>query len=111
MIAINFVKIFNVLPLLEFFSCPIVSMWTKNFFIKENIHFFDSKRLWVHHDNWEKYLTGKSEAYSEPSISSTMKLFVKMCNKKMPLTIFANTSISGVRLGSKYNFVTFTLIL
>ena len=43
-----------------------------------------------------------AEAYSELSPTSKMELFAKIANGKKPLTIFAQSTISDVRLGSEY---------
>ena len=42
--------------------------------------FFDSKRSWIDHYNWEKYLIDNSEVYSEPSLTSTMDLSAEVFN-------------------------------
>ena len=42
--------------------------------------FFDSKPLWIDHYNWKKYVIDNSETHPEPSLTSTMELFVKIFN-------------------------------
>ena len=43
-----------------------------------------------------------SEAHSEPSQTSKLKLFVKIVHSRKPLTNFAKRSIIDVRLGYKF---------
>ena len=43
-----------------------------------------------------------SEAYSEPSRTLKMALFAKNVNDVQPLTIFAESTLLNVRLGSGY---------
>ena len=42
--------------------------------------FFDSKLSWIDRYNCKNYLIDNSEAYSEPSITSTVELFAKIFN-------------------------------
>ena len=55
----------------------------KKFTHQRKHSFFDSKRSWIDHYNWEKkYLIDNSEKYSEPSPIFTVELFANIFNGK-----------------------------
>ena len=78
----NFLGIFyNLSPPVNFNSA-IILIWTKNVTHWRKHLFFDSKRSWIDHFNWEKYLIDNSEVYSEPSLTSRVELFAKIFNNE-----------------------------
>ena len=79
----DFLGFFNDLLLLGFSNSAIISIWTKNSLIEENIHFFliQNVRGSIVIIG-KKYLIGNSEAYSVPSLTSTIELFAKAFNGK-----------------------------
>ena len=75
------------------FQCHNYFHMNKKLTHQRNRYFFYSKRSWIDHYNWKKYLIDNPEAYSEPSLTFTMELFqiylaAKACMRGYPNHLF-----------------------
>ena len=86
------------------FQCPNYFNMDKKFIHQREYSYFDSKRPWIDHYNWKKYLIDNSEVYSKPSLTFTMELFANIFNGKtlfpgVPCTLALNKSNTKIATG------------